>query len=44
MRCFTERPVSDWECGDDGIAQVKEGRCDAEQGRYVECLAGIASR
>jgi hypothetical protein len=42
LRCFAAQPVSRWECGEEGIANVREGTCDAEQARYARCIASAA--
>jgi len=38
LACFVSHPVTDWECDDDGMAAIKNGICDAEQGRVVSCI------
>jgi hypothetical protein len=38
LRCFAAQPLSRWECGDEGMANVKDGTCDAEQARYAQCI------
>lgn len=44
MRCFAAQPTSRWACGDDGLAAVKDGNCDREQSRYVECVGHAAGQ
>jgi hypothetical protein len=39
LRCFVGQPISSFECGDTGMAAVKDGFCEAEQARYVDCIA-----
>jgi hypothetical protein len=39
LRCFVHQPLPAWECGEDGVASMREGYCDAEQRRAVECFA-----
>ena len=36
--CLVREPVAHWECGDDGVAAIREGYCDKEQERAVGCL------
>lgn len=43
MRCLVSRPLSDFECDDDGIASVKDGPCDVEQGAVAQCLVSTPS-
>lgn len=38
LRCFAAQPAAHWECGDNGMAAVKDGYCSAEQARYVQCI------
>jgi len=37
-QCLLGRPVQDWECAEDGVAAIREGFCDSEQGRVVSCM------
>lgn len=39
LRCFVAQPTASFECGDNGVASVKDGICDSEQAGYVGCLA-----
>ena len=36
--CFVKEPLAHWECGDDGIAAIREGYCDREQAITTKCL------
>ena len=36
--CLVAQPVQNWECAPDGVAAIKRGLCDAEQGRTVACM------
>jgi hypothetical protein len=36
--CAAARPPSDWECNSDGEAVIKDGVCDAEVQRLIQCL------
>lgn len=38
LRCLLSRPLTDFECDDDGVASVKDGPCDHEQGAVAQCL------
>jgi len=38
LACFVSHPVTDWECDEDGMAAIKNGICDAEQGNVVSCI------
>jgi hypothetical protein len=38
LGCFGREPLAHWECSEDGEPVVKEGYCDAEQGKFVACL------
>jgi hypothetical protein len=44
LRCFGKHPASGWECGDNGLASIKVGLCDAEQERFVRCFESTAPR
>ena len=37
-RCLEGKPDQNWECGEDGIAAIREGRCDPEQEKAVGCM------
>jgi hypothetical protein len=30
--------LAHWSCNDDGEAAIKDGFCDAEQGRFASCI------
>jgi hypothetical protein len=36
--CFLKEPNAHWECGEDGVATIRDGYCDKEQGKAVECM------
>jgi hypothetical protein len=36
--CFGREPAEHWECGEDGIAAIREGFCEKEQERTVTCM------
>jgi hypothetical protein len=38
FRCLSAQPVQNWECLEDGTGAIREGFCDAEQGRFAACL------
>ena len=42
LRCFAEKPAANWECGEDGLASIREGFCDAEQGHFAACVEKTA--
>jgi hypothetical protein len=44
LRCFAAQPLSRWECGEDGMANVKDGTCDTEQARYAQCIASVVGQ
>ena len=44
FRCFAREPASNWECGEEGIASIKDGYCDAQQARYFGCMAKTMGR
>jgi hypothetical protein len=37
MACFGREPLAHWECNEEGEAAIKDGYCDAEQGKFVAC-------
>jgi hypothetical protein len=36
--CMVTKPPKDWECSEEGIAALKDGVCDDEQGRFMTCI------
>jgi hypothetical protein len=38
LACFIKEPDDHWQCGDDGLAAIREGYCEREQAAYVNCL------
>jgi hypothetical protein len=36
--CLLEKPSKDWECSEDGVAAIRPGLCEREQGDAVACL------
>ena len=36
--CLKGQPIQNWECAPDGVAAIREGFCDGEQGRTVACM------
>ena len=36
--CLQREPAAHWECGEDGIAAIREGYCEKEQERTVACM------
>ena len=36
--CMLKHPASSWECTEDGVAAIKDGLCDKEQGAFADCL------
>jgi len=36
--CLLGEPVEHWECGEDGIAALREGYCNKEQEQTVTCM------
>ena len=43
LKCSAPRPVSDWECGSDGEADLKAGVCDPEGQALFACVLGGGS-
>lgn len=37
-QCLSTQPLKAWECLEDGSAAIREGFCEAEQGRFAACL------
>jgi hypothetical protein len=37
--CLVKEPIAHWECGEDGIAAIRDGFCDAEQSDASRCLS-----
>jgi|KBSMisStandDraft_5_1062788.scaffolds.fasta_scaffold793655_2 hypothetical protein len=37
LRCFEREPMRHWECNELGEPAIKDGYCDAEQGKFVAC-------
>jgi hypothetical protein len=44
FQCLLRQPLQNWECGDDGVAAIKEKFCDPEQGRAVTCMEAKMQR
>lgn len=42
--CLEKQPTKNWECGEDGVAAIKPGFCDGEQGSAVHCMEAKISR
>jgi hypothetical protein len=36
--CLIDKPSKDWECSEDGVASIRPGLCEREQGDAVACL------
>ncbi len=36
--CLVTQPPKNWECGDDGVAAIRDGFCDPEQARAAKCM------
>ncbi len=36
-RCLVRQPIANWECDDDGLAEIREGICDKEQADVASC-------
>jgi hypothetical protein len=43
LGCMAREPAAGWECGPDGEAMIKEGRCDAEQEGFTVCARSHAA-
>jgi hypothetical protein len=41
-RCLESEPSKHWECAEDGVAAVREGYCEKEQGAAVSCMEAKA--
>lgn len=37
-RCLVDQPLTHWECAEDGVAAIRDGFCDAEQGQAAACM------
>ena len=42
LGCMAREPIGHWVCNEDGEAEIKDGFCDAEQGRFVACVQKTA--
>ena len=42
LGCFAREPIGHWECNEEGEAAIKDGFCDAEQGKFVACAQKTA--
>jgi hypothetical protein len=40
--CLQREPPAHWECGEDGVAAIREGYCEKEQERTVDCMEAKA--
>lgn len=38
LACFVKEPAKNWECGEDGLASIREGFCDAPQEQFLDCV------
>ncbi len=36
--CLNRQPLQNWECAEDGVAAIRDGFCNKEQGRAVGCM------
>jgi len=36
--CLVGQPLQNWECAPDGVAAIRKGLCNAEQGRTIACM------
>jgi hypothetical protein len=36
--CMTAQPTASWECGENGLASIKRGFCNAEQQQFIGCM------
>jgi hypothetical protein len=43
-QCLVAQPVQNWECAPDGVAAIRVGFCDAEQGQAVACMKAKMAR
>jgi hypothetical protein len=43
-RCLINEPLAHWECGDDGVAPIREGYCDGGQSQSLECMKAKMQR
>ena|SRR5215471_887381 len=43
-RCLATKPDPNWECGEDGVAAIREGFCDSEQESTVTCMEAKMQR
>lgn len=37
-KCLAREPVAHWECATDGVAAIRDGFCDREQGDAIDCM------
>jgi hypothetical protein len=42
FECMTAQSVDAWLCGDAGLAEIRQGYCDAEQAAFVRCAQSAA--
>jgi hypothetical protein len=40
LACGSLRPITDWQCGADGKEHLREGICDMEGQRALQCVLG----
>jgi hypothetical protein len=42
--CLVAQPIQHWECGSEGVAQIRDGYCDTEQQQAVGCMEAKMQR
>jgi hypothetical protein len=38
LACMVHEPTSHWQCGDDGMAELRDGFCDSAQAAFARCM------
>ncbi len=38
LACMLREPQPHWQCGSDGMAELRDGYCDAEQSAFARCM------
>jgi len=43
-KCLIAEPAMHWECAEDGVAAIRDGFCNTEQGQTVACMEAKMKR
>jgi len=44
LECFAREPLAHWECGPEGLPEIRSGYCDAPQAEATRCIERESAR